>query len=111
MNNRERQARDYFDIWNSKDIEKLKLILSKNVVLEDWEVSANGIDDVLRVNQAIFDAIEEIEATPITVLTDEDNLAICIIEIKSKDNVIEVVDILCWDEFNKISSIKAYRGH
>ena len=38
---------DYFEIWNIQDVELLRKCFAEDVILRDWEILANGVDDYL----------------------------------------------------------------
>jgi hypothetical protein len=105
---------EYFTTFSEKDIEGLKSMFSDDVVLRDWEISVEGIDEVLKANQNIFDSVDTIVVKPIRVwdfLSHEDNVVVAELEIVVNDVVTELVtDILEFDDNNKIKAIRAYRG-
>jgi hypothetical protein len=73
-----------------------------------------GIDEVLKANQNIFDSVDTIVVKPIRVwdfLSQEDNVVVAELEIVVNDEVTELVtDILEFDDDEKIKSIRAYKG-
>ncbi len=105
---------EYFVTFSEKDIEGLKNMFSDNVSLRDWEISVEGIDEVLKANQNIFDSVDTIVVNPIRVwdfLSQEDNVVVAELEIVVNDEVTELVtDILEFDDDEKIKSIRAYKG-
>jgi|TARA_Y100001947_G_C10233695_1_gene258653 hypothetical protein len=105
---------EYFVTFSEKDIEGLKNMFSDNVSLRDWEISVEGIDEVLKANQNIFDSVDTIVVKPIRVwdfLSQEDNVVVAELEIVVNDEVTELVtDILEFDDDEKIKSIRAYKG-
>ena len=54
------KALEYFTTFSEKDTEGLRSMFSDDVVLRDWEIMANGIDEVVDVNQNIFDSLEPV---------------------------------------------------
>ena len=56
------KALEYFTTFSEKDTEGLKSMFSDDVILRDWEIIANGIDEVVDANQNIFDSIHSIKA-------------------------------------------------
>ena len=52
------KALTYFKTFSNKDSEGLRSLFSENVYLRDWEILANGIDEVVEVNQNIFDFMD-----------------------------------------------------
>lgn len=103
-------SKKYFSTFSSKDLNKLKKIFSKKIILRDWENIANGVDEVCRVNQKIFNSVDSIHVDPINIYIDG-NIAIgdLIITINGKESI-RVVDILEFDQDLNIVSIKAYKG-
>ena len=107
-------ALTYFKTFSNKDSEGLRSMFADNVYLRDWEILANGIDEVVAANQGIFDNVETIVVTPIRVwdfLYHEDNVVVAELEIVINGEETELVtDILEFDNDNKIKAIRAYKG-
>tara|TARA_Y100000310_G_C20506800_1_gene726805 strand:+ start:153 stop:497 length:345 start_codon:yes stop_codon:yes gene_type:complete len=104
----------YFKTFSNKDSEGLRSMFSDNVYLRDWEIFANGVDEVVDANQNIFDSVDTIIVTPIRVwdfLSHENNVIIAELEIVVNDEeTLLVIDILEFDDDNKIKSVRAYKG-
>ena len=105
---------EYFTTFSEKDSDGLRNMFSNDVYLRDWEILANGIDEVVAANQDIFDNVESIVATPIRVwdfLSHEDNVVVAELEIVvNGEEKLLVTDILEFDDDEKIKSIRAYKG-
>ena len=105
---------EYFTTFSEKDSDGLRNMFSNDVYLRDWEILANGIDEVVAANQDIFDNVESILATPIRVwdfLSHEDNVVVAELEIVvNGEEKLLVTDILEFDDDEKIKSIRAYKG-
>ena len=105
---------EYFATFSEKDSEGLRSMFADNVYLRDWEILANGIDEVVAANQDIFDKVETIVVTPIRVwdfLSHEDNVVVAELEIVvNNEETLLVTDILEFDDDEKIKSIRAYKG-
>ena len=105
---------EYFTTFSEKDSDGLRNMFSNDVYLRDWEILANGIDEVVDANQSIFDSVNTIVVTPIRVwdfLSHEDNVVVAELEIVVNDEeTLLVTDILEFDNDNKIESIRAYKG-
>ena len=105
---------EYFRAFSEKDSDGLRNMFSNDVYLRDWEILANGIDEVVAANQDIFDNVESIVATPIRVwdfLSHEDNVVVAELEIVvNGEEKLLVTDILEFDDDEKIKSIRAYKG-
>ena len=105
---------EYFTTFSEKDSDGLRNMFSNDVYLRDWEILANGIDEVVAANQDIFDNVESIVATPIRVwdfLSHEDNVVVAELEIVvNGEEKLLVTDIIEFDDDEKIKSIRAYKG-
>ena len=108
------KALTYFKTFSNKDSEGLRSMFSNTVYLRDWDITAEGIDEVLNANTRIFDVVDTIVATPIRVwdfLSQEDNVVVAELEIVvNKETKLLVTDILEFDDDEKIKSIRAYKG-
>tara|TARA_Y100000593_G_C4322258_1_gene344533 strand:+ start:7038 stop:7376 length:339 start_codon:yes stop_codon:yes gene_type:complete len=112
MKTKKQIAEAYFTAWNTRKTEALRPLFSEGITLEDWEIYAEGIENVLVANQKIFDAVPSIEAIPLMILTDDENdCAVGVLKIKLPSETIDVIDVIKVDSSCKIISIKAYRGH
>ena len=105
---------EYFTTFSKKDSEGLRNMFADNVVLRDWDIFANGIDEVVQANQDIFDSVDTIVVTPIRVwdfLSHEDNVVIAELTIVvNGEEKLLVTDILEFDNEDKIKSVRAYKG-
>jgi hypothetical protein len=108
------RALEYFTTFSEKDSEGLRSMFSDDVILRDWEIIANGIDEVVDANQSIFDSVETIVVNPVQLyhsITSESDVVIAEIEIIiNDDETLLVTDILEFDDNNKIKSVRAYKG-
>jgi hypothetical protein len=84
----------YFKAFITKDIELLKNLYSDEVVLIDWTGQWYGID-------------YELIVTETNII---DNMTYNSIVIRFDDGPIDVLDVLYFDENNKIKKIRAYKG-
>ncbi len=101
---------NYFKTFSSQDIERLESLFSRDVYLRDWEISAHGIEDVVRANRGIFDSVDTIEITPVEIC-ETGNITASEIEICiNNDQILKVVDILEFNGDGKIAAIRAYKG-
>ena len=99
----------YFDYFSNKDLDNLSLMFSQEVKLQDWELLAEGIDNVMKVNEKIFSSVDTIFVEPKEIFIDN-NTAVCLVDIliNSKDRL-KVVDIIKFDDYGKIKEISAYK--
>ena len=103
-------AKNYQDAFNNQDINKLKNLFDKDILLKDWERSVKGIENVIKENQKIFDSVESLKSVTVKEFYHE-NTAICVLKIHiNEKEVIDVVDIIEFNDENKIITITAYKG-
>lgn len=101
----------YFKDFSSKDILSLKKVFANDIVLRDWDIEAKGIDEVIKANQNIFDNVTSIFVDPQN-LYQEGNIVISELNILINDSeIIYVVDLIEFNEDNKIKRIFAYKGN
>ena len=102
-------ATQYFETFSRKDLDGLAVMFTDDVVLRDWERSAEGKVDMLAVNKAIFDAVDTITVTPLALYEDGNTVTAEIEVLVNGDTKLLVVDIITFDG-DKISSLRAYKG-
>ena len=88
------RAFEYFQTFSDKDSEGLRDMFSDDVILHDWDIIANGIDEVVQANQDIFDSV---------VITE---LKIII----NEEETLLVTDVIEFNESGKIKFVRAYKG-
>lgn len=102
--------RKYLNAFEAKDINSLSNLLSSNVTLRDWELSAAGKAKVLSANQNIFDSCESIKISIVNLFANN-HIALAEINITiNSTDTIKVVDIYEFDSDNKICKIRAFKG-
>jgi ketosteroid isomerase-like protein len=109
------KAEQYFETFSSKDLDGLASMFTDDIRLRDWTGDATGKGKVLTANQDIFDAVDTIQVTPLTLYQAEasleDNTVIAEIEIEvNGDEKLMVVDVIDYDDNGLITSIRAYKG-
>lgn len=99
----------YFQSFCKKDTASLEVLFSDSIILKDWEVEVIGKQNVLNFNQRFFNNVDDVRI-------DVDRIAIgldtVIAEIKVIINnkiVGAVVDVIEFDQDNKIKEIRAYK--
>ena len=110
----ERQARQYFDVWNTHDVTRLRPLLADGVTLRDWDIQASGADAVASANGKIFAALPKISIEVETIhVSDHTRTAACEILVRlhnERDEVLRVVDVIVFDHDGKITAVRAYKG-
>jgi hypothetical protein len=102
-------VKTYFEIFSNKDITGLDNIFSDDIILQDWEILAKGKKQTLDANKNIFDSVESISVTLNDLYLDE-LVAICLIEIIiNNEETLKVIDIIKFNDENKIIEVSAYK--
>ena len=84
----------YFEDFSNKDLQKLSDIFSEEITLQDWDILAEGKQNVLEANKNIFNSVDTISVN-LNELYIDDNVATCIIEIVINNEVtLKVRDII-----------------
>jgi hypothetical protein len=99
----------YFQCFCKKDAASLEVLFSDSIILADWEVEVIGKQNVLNFNQRFFNSVNEIRI-------DVDKVAIGLDTVIAELKVIinnklagAVVDVIEFDQDNKIKEIRAYK--
>ena len=103
-------AKQYFKTFSNKDLSGLEEIFSKDIRLRDWDIKARGLKQVIETIRNIFESVESIKINPYAIYND-DKTVIAELEviINSKQEILQVVDIIEFDNEFKISAIRAYK--
>lgn len=106
-----RICKKYFEVFSNKDLKGLRKLFSKDITLRDWEISEEGISSVLAANKKIFSSVQNIKVKPLK-LYEVGNTIIAEIEISinNRKEILLVVDIIDFNNNNKIETIRAYKG-
>ena len=103
-------AKIYFETWNMHNIKKLRTLLSNKVCLQDWEIKKVDIEHVLEANKKIFKKCPDIYAEVLNLGTGKENQVVAQLKIHVDEEVIlDVIDVLTFDNDSKIKEIKAYK--
>ncbi len=105
----ENLVKTYFEIFSNKDIKGLKNLFSDDVILQDWDILAKGKKQVLEANQNIFDSVKSISVTLNNLYLDK-LVATCLIEVFiNNEETLKVIDIIKFNDENKIIEVSAYK--
>ncbi len=106
----EQELKKYFKVFSNKDIDTLSKMFSDEVKLVDWNISAFGKNEVLKANENIFKNVKSIEVTPIEFYSNSDtSYSVKISIVVDKIEILEVIDVIKFDENGLINSIEAYK--
>lgn len=100
----------YFSNFSKKDLSKLKNDFSEDIILRDWEIEENGLESVIRVISTIFEKNYSINIKVINLIRENHQVAAEIEILINEEELIKVVDIIKFNNQNKIYSITAYKG-
>jgi hypothetical protein len=99
---------NYFLSWQSKDIKAIEELLDESCVLVDWEVKLLNKIDILKLNKALFERVDEIHLKivnqSVTGLVTYSHL-----DIEIGNEKINVVDKITFNKKNKIIKIEAFK--
>ena len=108
--NLKNQVKKYFKFFSSKNLDGLKDILDKKILLMDWNVKLWGLKKVLNFNYKIFKKFKKINVMVEETLINSNNRSIACKIVISLDRVkIRVIDIIYFNKKNKITKIEAYK--
>ena len=104
------KACNYFEAFSNKDLDTLTELYSEDVSLADWEpLFFDGKEQVLKSNKTLFESVEFINITVKRIGLNDKNVFAEIDILINNTIQLFVVDILEFDEFNQIKSIRAYK--
>jgi ketosteroid isomerase-like protein len=109
MSDLKQLAINYFETFSRKDLDGLAKLFTDNPSLRDWTGSAEGKANVLTANKNIFDSVDTIVVTPLSLYQDGNTVAAEIEVLINGQEKLLVVDIITFED-NKISSLRAYKG-
>ena len=101
---------NYFDFFSNQEIESLKLMFDRNIKLRDWEIDAEGIDDVIKANLNIFNSVESIKVKPLLIVEEDGRVFAELDIVINGTDSIKVVDIIEYNDNSKIINIRAFKG-
>jgi hypothetical protein len=102
-------ARRYFEAFSSKDLNVLTGMFADDVTLKDWEIEAQGKEAVIHANKHIFDSVNSIAARPLRIISENDLIAAELQILVNESQVIEVLDLIRFNDFQLITSIHAFK--
>ena len=109
--NIENIARSYFKSFENMNIDELSEMFDEDIILKDWNIEAHGKQLVLEANKNIFNSVGSINVL-VDNLYVSGRTAIAQLSIHvDGEPALPVVDIISFDESNRINSIIAYRGN
>lgn len=99
----------YFQSFCKKDVASLEVLFSDSIVLTDWEVQVVGKDNILKFSQNFFNSVNDIRIDVDKIAVGLDTVIAEIKVIINNAIVAQVVDVIEFDQDNKIKQIRAYK--
>lgn len=102
------KTKEYFEYFNSKDINSLSNLFSNDVQLIDWVGSWNGKVDVIDIYSKVFLSgnVSVYETSEIDIVNQK---SFNLIKLKVDDELLDVIDILHFDSEYRIKKINAFK--
>lgn len=115
-----KQLNRYFSAFANKDLLALNSLISDDIFLQDWEVEVEGREDFLNINEKLFNSVDKITVTGYTFfhgdiirqtdgIDEKINVCFCPIKIDIDGKIMEVLDLISFDEEGNICGVIAYR--
>ena len=100
------KTHEYFKSFQDKDLSHLKNLYAANIRLTDWLIDVVGKNNVIEANEELFK-----NNFNLTVLSTKeiDNQTYNEITIDIDDEVLNILDVITFDENFKIENITAYK--
>jgi hypothetical protein len=98
----------YFKAFAEKDLGSLDVLLADDVILTDWLGQAIGKDAVLDLSSKIFNGCNKLGIDIVKIAVGQDTV-IAELCITIDTAQVYVVDVLDYDQDNKIKRIRAYK--
>ena len=96
----------YFEAFNNKDLDTLSTLYSNDVRLIDWDIDIEGKEEVINANKCLFylDFTLELNKT-----YEIENITFNEITITIGEDVLEIMDVIAFNENYQIENITAYK--
>jgi hypothetical protein len=101
----------YFKAYERKDIQDLEEFFADDISLRDWNCEISGKKAVLHENQKVFKAVVRFKVS-ILKIHESDRTIFSELEMTIDDEpeFLKVIDVIEFDQNDKISAIRAYKG-
>ena len=97
----------YFEALNEKDVQFLDTLYHSDIELYDWNDSWEGKQNVLDMNEGLFDAGLEFE---LQFSNQVGRITYNHILIHTNKETLKVLDVIYWNDDFKITKIEAFKG-
>jgi hypothetical protein len=99
----------YLKAFSEKDLTGLETMFADNVILTDWDGQMIGRENVLAFNQTLFSQLGNIRIEIDKIAMGHNTVIAEIKVILDNKVVIPVIDVIDFDQDNKIREIRAYK--
>lgn len=100
----------YLKAFSEKDLASLETMFADNMILTDWDGQMIGKQNVLAFNQTLFSQLGHIRVDIDKIAIGHDTVIAEIKIVLDNKVIIPVVDVIDFDQDNKIREIRAYKG-
>lgn len=100
----------YLDRYAAKDLEAVASMFDEKILLRDWKISVKGKSIAVEETQKNFESATSIEITTLAMHCTEQTAIAELKIIVDHAEELYVVDIISFNQQEKISSIHAYLG-
>ena len=101
-----KKSQEYFDKFKNKDIRGLSHLYSPDIHLIDWDIDIKGKEEVLNANSELFNLDFTLDLHTIYHSNDK---TFNEITITIGEDVLEIMDIITFNEKFQIENITAYK--
>lgn len=100
----------YLDRYQNKDLDAVAEMFADNILLRDWKISVQGKQAAVAETRKNFQNAETIDIEVLNCMSNETSVSGELKIIVDSTEVLYVVDVLTFDTYGQISSIRAYIG-
>jgi hypothetical protein len=100
----------YLKAFSEKDLASLETMFADNMILTDWDGQMIGKQNVLAFNQTLFSQLGHIRVDIDKIAIGHDTVIAEIKIVLDSKVIVPVVDVIDFDQDNKIREIRAYKG-
>lgn len=101
-----KKTQEYFEAFSNKDIRTLSQLYSPNVHLVDWDIDVMGREEVLNANSELFNLDFTLDVHSIYHSGEK---TFNEIRITIGETVLEIMDVITFNETYQITNITAYK--
>lgn len=100
----------YLKAYAAKDIDQIAAQLAPDVRLQDWNLAVQGATAVLDETRKNFQAASRLDIEVVQVLADARSAAAVLRISVGEASILDVVDVVTFDDQGRITAIRAFKG-